>query len=117
LFGRRRSDLGGALALAARLPRQTQPVAAPWRGYEIAAKATVAIPAGKGVVGFQLSGAKQTIEIGQTIVLSGTKSPGAAPAGTRAASAVDLHFAAAAQSIEVGQVFVLKQLPVGEAGR
>jgi hypothetical protein len=61
-----------------------------WQLYEMATKATVAIPAGKGVVGFQLSGARQTIEIGQTIVLAGTTSLGAAPAGPAAASAAQL---------------------------
>jgi hypothetical protein len=44
-----------------------------WKLYEMSAKSNIAIAKGKGVVGFQLSGAKQVIEIGQTIVVSGAK--------------------------------------------
>jgi hypothetical protein len=42
-----------------------------WRLYEMTAKSSIAIPKGQAVVGFQLSGARQVIEIGQTIVASG----------------------------------------------
>jgi hypothetical protein len=45
-----------------------------WRLYEVATKSNVSIPKGQAVVGFQLSGAKQVIEIGQTIVVSGATS-------------------------------------------
>ena len=45
-----------------------------WKLYQVAAKANTSIPRGQAVVGFQLSGAKQVIEIGQTIVASGTTS-------------------------------------------
>ncbi|APG62325.1 hypothetical protein LPB140_05380 [Sphingorhabdus lutea] len=44
-----------------------------WRLYEISAKSTMNIAKGDAVVGFQLAGAEQIIEIGQTIILSGTK--------------------------------------------
>jgi len=45
-----------------------------WKLYEVAAKANLSIPKGEAVVGFQLAGAKQVIEIGQTIVVSGATS-------------------------------------------
>jgi hypothetical protein len=45
-----------------------------WQLYEVAAKANISVPRGQAVVGFQLSGAKQVIEIGQTIVVSGATS-------------------------------------------
>jgi hypothetical protein len=45
-----------------------------WRLYELSAKSNVAISKGKAVVGFQLSGGKQVVEIGQTIVVSGATS-------------------------------------------
>jgi hypothetical protein len=45
-----------------------------WALYEVTALSDRAIPAGQAVVGFQLSGAKQTIEIGQTIVVEGAAS-------------------------------------------
>jgi Cellulase (glycosyl hydrolase family 5) len=45
-----------------------------WRLYEVTAVADRAISAGQAVVAFQLSGAKQTIEIGQTIVIEGAES-------------------------------------------
>jgi hypothetical protein len=45
-----------------------------WKLYEVAAKANVNLPKGQAVVGFQLVGAKQVIEIGQTIVVSGATS-------------------------------------------
>jgi hypothetical protein len=35
-----------------------------WKLYEVAAKANLSIPKGQAVVGFQLAGAKQVIEIG-----------------------------------------------------
>jgi hypothetical protein len=45
-----------------------------WKAYEMNAKADRDIPKGQAVVGFQLSGAKQIIEIGQTIVVMGATS-------------------------------------------
>lgn len=45
-----------------------------WKLYEASAKATVSIPRGQAVVGFQLAGAKQILEIGQTIVVAGATS-------------------------------------------
>jgi hypothetical protein len=45
-----------------------------WKLYQVTGKANLALVKGGGVVGFQLSGAKQVIEIGQTIVASGTTS-------------------------------------------
>ena len=49
-------------------------VGADWRLYEVTAVADRGIAKGLAVVGFQLSGAKQTIEIGQTIVVEGAAS-------------------------------------------
>lgn len=45
-----------------------------WKLYEVAAKSNIAIPEGQGVIGFQLAGAKQVIQLGQTMVVSGAKS-------------------------------------------
>lgn len=45
-----------------------------WKLYQMTAKSNISIPKGQAVVAFQLSGAKQVIEIGQTIVASGTTS-------------------------------------------
>ena len=45
-----------------------------WKLYEATGLAERDIPAGQAVVGFQLAGAKQTIEIGQTIVVEGAAS-------------------------------------------
>jgi hypothetical protein len=45
-----------------------------WELYEVRATADKGIAKGLAVVGFQLSGAKQTIEIGQTIVVEGAAS-------------------------------------------
>jgi hypothetical protein len=45
-----------------------------WELYEVRATADKAIAKGQAVVSFQLSGAKQTIEIGQTIVVEGATS-------------------------------------------
>jgi hypothetical protein len=45
-----------------------------WKLYQMTAKANISIPRGQALVGFQLSGAKQVIEIGQTIVASGATS-------------------------------------------
>lgn len=53
-----------------------------WQLYEVTAVAERAIPAGQAVVGFQLAGAKQTIEIGQTIVVEGASSIVAKPVTT-----------------------------------
>ena len=45
-----------------------------WKLYEATGLAERDIPAGQAVVGFQLAGAKQTVEIGQTIVVEGAAS-------------------------------------------
>ncbi len=45
-----------------------------WALYEVTAKSDKAIPTGQAVVGLQLAGAKQTIEIGQVIVVDGATS-------------------------------------------
>ncbi len=45
-----------------------------WKLYQLTAKANSNIAKGQAVVGFQLAGAKQVIEIGQTIVASGATS-------------------------------------------
>jgi hypothetical protein len=45
-----------------------------WQLYEVTAVADRAISAEQAIVALQLSGAKQTIEIGQTIVVEGTES-------------------------------------------
>jgi hypothetical protein len=45
-----------------------------WKLYEVSAKSNIDIGKGQAVVGFQLSGAKQVVEIGQTIVVSGATS-------------------------------------------
>ncbi len=51
-----------------------------WKLYEVTAVANRDIAANEAVVGFQLAGAKQVIEIAQTYVLEGTKSI-ASPSG------------------------------------
>jgi hypothetical protein len=45
-----------------------------WKQYQLTARADRNIPKGQAVLGFQLSGAKQTLEIGQTIIVSGATS-------------------------------------------
>jgi Cellulase (glycosyl hydrolase family 5) len=60
-----------------------------WKQYEVTARADRDISMGQAVMGFQLSGAKQTIEIGQTIIVSGAKS--ILSQQTSIASAIDLH--------------------------
>jgi hypothetical protein len=45
-----------------------------WKLYQFTAKADRDIAAGQAVLAFQLAGAKQTIEIGQTIIVSGATS-------------------------------------------
>ena len=45
-----------------------------WQLYEATAISDRAIPAGQAIIGFQLAGAKQTIEIGQTIIVEGASS-------------------------------------------
>jgi LysM repeat protein len=45
-----------------------------WKLYQVAAKANLDIPKGQAIVSYQLSGAKQVIEIGQTIIVSGATS-------------------------------------------
>lgn len=45
-----------------------------WKWYEMTANSTIDIPRGPGIMAFQLSAAKQSIEIGQTIVIKGARS-------------------------------------------
>jgi hypothetical protein len=52
----------------------TRVIGPEWKTYEMTARADRDIPKGQAIVGFQLSGAKQVIEIGQTIVVSGATS-------------------------------------------
>jgi hypothetical protein len=61
-----------------------------WKLYEVATRSTIAIPRGQAVVGFQLSGAKQVIEIGQTIVASGAKTLSARSAKAEQSATTDL---------------------------
>jgi hypothetical protein len=61
-----------------------------WKLYEVAAKATVSIPRGQAVVGFQLAGAKQVVEIGQTIVVAGATSLTAKSSKTVQSATTDL---------------------------
>lgn len=60
-----------------------------WKQYEVTARADRDITTGQAVLGFQLSGAKQTIEIGQTIIVSGAKS--ILSQQSSIASAIELH--------------------------
>ncbi len=58
-----------------------------WELYEVKATANTELPAGLGVVNFQLSGAKQVVQIGQTIIIEGAttiKQGGASPAANAA---------------------------------
>ncbi len=45
-----------------------------WQLYQLTAKSNIAIPRGTAIVAFQLGGAKQVVEIGQTIIVSGATS-------------------------------------------
>lgn len=48
---------------------QDMKIGTEWKLYEAKMRSTMALDAGQAVVGFQLAGAKQTIEIGQVYVL------------------------------------------------
>jgi hypothetical protein len=61
-----------------------------WKLYEVSAKATNAISRGQAVVGFQLAGAKQVLEIGQTIVVAGATSLTAKSTKTVQSATTDL---------------------------
>ncbi len=61
-----------------------------WKLYEVSARSNIAISAGQAVVGFQLSGAKQVIEIGQTIVVSGAKTLSSSTSHTVQSATTDL---------------------------
>jgi hypothetical protein len=61
-----------------------------WKLYEVAARSNIAIPQGLAVVGFQLAGAKQVIEFGQTIVASGTRTLRAKSGDTGQSATTDL---------------------------
>jgi hypothetical protein len=52
----------------------TRVIGTEWKAYEMTARADRDMPKGQAIVGFQLSGAKQVIEIGQTIIVSGATS-------------------------------------------
>jgi hypothetical protein len=58
-----------------------------WKQYQVTAKADRSIAAGQGVLSFQLAGAKQVIEIGQTIIISGAKSI----IGDKASTPIELY--------------------------
>ncbi len=62
-----------------------------WKLYEVKAESNIAIAKGLGVVNFQFSGANQTIQIGQTIIVEGADSiiP-TSPGQTAAAKAAPL---------------------------
>jgi endoglucanase len=60
-----------------------------WKQYEITARANRDIAKGLAILGFQLSGAQQTIEIGQTIIVAGAKS--ILGKSSQAAAGVELH--------------------------
>ena len=61
-----------------------------WQLYEVPGKADRDIAKGQAVVSFQLSGARQTIEIGQTIVVEGARSIRTSTTTTAAASDPEL---------------------------
>lgn len=65
-------------------------IARDWKLYEVPAQATTALAKGVGVGVFQLSGAKQVLQIGQTIVLKGASSILVKPAGGKGAAALPL---------------------------
>lgn len=58
-----------------------------WKLYEMTAKSDRDIPAGQAVLGLQLAGAKQTVEIGQTMIVEGARS--ILPAVAQATPAAD----------------------------
>jgi hypothetical protein len=61
-----------------------------WQLYEVSARSNMAVPAGEGVVAFQLAGAKQVIQIGQTFVVSGVKSLRSPTGGLQQQALLDL---------------------------
>lgn len=61
-----------------------------WKLYQLSAKSNITISRGKAVVVFQLSGAKQVIEIGQTIVVSGATTLTPKPAVATQSATTDL---------------------------
>ncbi len=61
-----------------------------WQLYEVSARSNMAIPAGEGVVAFQLAGAKQVVQIGQTFVVSGVKSLRSPTGGLQQQALLDL---------------------------
>lgn len=68
----------------------TLTIGSEWKLYEVAMRSNRPISKGKAVVGFQLSGAKQTIEIGQTIVVSGATSLSTKAAAPTQSATTDL---------------------------
>lgn len=56
-----------------------------WKWYEVTGAATLALPKGTAIVSLQLAGARQTIDIGQMIVIKGAKA--IAPTAPNAATA------------------------------
>ncbi len=61
-----------------------------WQLYEVSARSNMAIAAGEGVIAFQLAGAKQVIQIGQTFVVSGVKSLRSPTGGLQQQALLDL---------------------------
>ncbi len=52
----------------------TRTITSDWQLYEVSAQANITVPKDQAVIGFQLSGAKQVIELGQTVVQEGATS-------------------------------------------
>ena len=61
-----------------------------WKLYEVPTTATTALAKGIGVGVFQLSGAKQVIQIGQTVILKGASSILVKPASGKGAAALPI---------------------------
>jgi hypothetical protein len=62
-----------------------------WKQYQLTARSDRSFAKGQAVLSFQLSGAKQTIEIGQTIIVSGATSLLPKQAAAAAAAEIELH--------------------------
>jgi len=76
----------------------TVKIGSAWDWHEVTAVANIAIPEQDAVVALQLAGAKQTIEIGQTIVIKGAAS---ILGGANAAPAEESPLAVLAKSVEL----------------
>lgn len=74
--------VGNQGVVTVRLQQKTSPwpgfgnrqltIGSDWKLYDVTAVADISIPKGEAIVAFQLGGAKQVIEIGQTYVLNNT---------------------------------------------